>query len=135
MGPVASLSIAHRNAASVLPEPVGATTSALSPWPIAAQACTCAGVGSANAAENQALVGAEKPSIGCVRAGDMAGMLPSCLLATTIAPAGGERGGRPSARAGAFLLAAGVRVRSRGESAEPDTERGRAFTRDPRPGV
>ena len=117
---MASLSIAHRNAASVLPEPVGATTSALSPWPIAAQACTCAGVGSANAAENQALVGAEKPSIGCVRAGDMAGMHPSCLLAPTIAPAGGERGGRRSARVGAFLLAAGIAFRSRGESAEPE---------------
>ncbi len=34
-GSVASLSIAHKNAASVLPDPVGAMTSAFSPLPIA----------------------------------------------------------------------------------------------------
>ena len=53
---------------------------------MAAQACACAGVGSAKDAENQALVGAEKPSSGCVRTGYLAGMRPSCLLAKTIAP-------------------------------------------------
>ena len=52
----------HKNAANVLPEPVGATTRVFSPRPIACQACTCAGVGAANAEVNQARVTDEKPS-------------------------------------------------------------------------
>ena len=40
-----------------MPEPVGATTSACRPAPIASHAPTWAGVGSANAAPNQVRVG------------------------------------------------------------------------------
>ena len=43
----------QRNAASVLPEPVGALIRTFSPVAIAGQACTCAGVGSAKASANQ----------------------------------------------------------------------------------
>ena len=49
---VSSRSSDQRNAASVLPEPVGATTSACSPAPIASQAPDLGGGGSANAAAN-----------------------------------------------------------------------------------
>ena len=49
-----SRSIACRNAARVLPLPVGATTRVSSPREIAAQAPSCAGVGAANAAASQA---------------------------------------------------------------------------------
>ena len=47
--------MANRNAARVLPEPVGATTSTFSPCPMASQARRCTGVGpAANAARNHA---------------------------------------------------------------------------------
>src|SRR3712207_334 len=49
----------HRKAASVLPEPVGATTSACSPLLIADQAPSWAAVGCSNAPVNHAWVGAE----------------------------------------------------------------------------
>ena len=52
-GAVTRASMAERNAASVLPDPVGATTSVFSPRPIASQAPACAGVGSAKLALNQ----------------------------------------------------------------------------------
>jgi hypothetical protein len=52
-----SRSSAHRNAASVLPDPVGADSSTCSPLAIAGQACAWAGVGSANEASNHARVG------------------------------------------------------------------------------
>ncbi len=52
----------HRNAARVLPDPVGATTRAWSPPPIAAHAPVCAGVGAAKAAANHSRVGAENPA-------------------------------------------------------------------------
>ena len=45
-------SSAHRNAASVLPEPVGADSSTCSPAAIAGHAWACAGVGSAKARAN-----------------------------------------------------------------------------------
>ncbi len=45
-------SIAARKAASVFPEPVGAKTSALSPFAIAAQPSRCARVGASNASAN-----------------------------------------------------------------------------------
>ena len=45
----ASWSIAHRNAASVLPEPVGAEIRTCSPEAIAGHACSCAAVGASNA--------------------------------------------------------------------------------------
>ena len=45
--------MAHRNAASVLPVPVGASTSVDSPRAIAGQPRACAAVGAANDALNQ----------------------------------------------------------------------------------
>src|SRR5674476_31618 len=53
-------SSAHRNAESVLPEPVGATTRVWSPELIASHAPTCAGVGAAKLPLNQSLVAGEK---------------------------------------------------------------------------
>ena len=52
-----SRSSAQRKAASVLPEPVGATTSACAPEEIAFQAPFWAGVGAVNAPRNQSRVG------------------------------------------------------------------------------
>src|SRR5215207_9471154 len=52
----------HRNAASVLPEPVGARTSVWSPEAIAGQPCSCAAEGAAKLASNQALTAGEKRS-------------------------------------------------------------------------
>src|SRR5882672_11559105 len=49
-------SIAARNAARVFPEPVGASTSTLSPSAIAGQASSCARVGVWNVASNHARV-------------------------------------------------------------------------------
>ena len=49
----ASRSIAHRNAASVLPDPVGAITRVLSPLAMADQAWACAGVGCTKVPANQ----------------------------------------------------------------------------------
>ena len=79
-GTAASWSIAHRNAASVLPDPVGATTSVSSPLPMARQAPAWAGVGSANAPPNQARVAGENPSSASVVpvSGDSSAMLPYC---------------------------------------------------------
>ncbi len=51
----------HKNAANVLPEPVGATTRVLSPRAIVFHACACAAVGAVNAELNQAAVIGEKP--------------------------------------------------------------------------
>ena len=59
---MSSRSIDQRNALSVLPEPVGATTSACRPAPIASHAPAWAGVGTANAAANQVRVGSLKRS-------------------------------------------------------------------------
>src|SRR2546430_10573290 len=69
-----SASIEARNAASVLPEPVGAATSACRPALIAGQASTCAAVGAAKAEENHALTAGWKRSrtsrlMGSLRAG------------------------------------------------------------------
>src|SRR6266536_908229 len=63
-GATASRSSAARNAASVLPEPVGATTSASLPAPMARQAPSCAAVGAAKALSNQVRVSGEKPASG-----------------------------------------------------------------------
>ncbi len=57
---MASRSIDQRKAESVLPEPVGATTSACRPAAMASHAPVWAVVGAAKAAVNQARVGAEK---------------------------------------------------------------------------
>src|SRR5438045_534897 len=47
-----TLSIAQRNAASVLPLPVGASTRVASPRAIAGHPCACGGVGAAKEARN-----------------------------------------------------------------------------------
>ncbi len=48
-----SRSSAHRNAASVLPDPVGADSSTCPPAAIAGHACRCAGVGASKALSSQ----------------------------------------------------------------------------------
>src|SRR5438270_9158368 len=47
-----SASIDERNAASVLPEPVGAMSRVLSPFLMTGHACACAGVGAGNEVRN-----------------------------------------------------------------------------------
>ena len=59
--------MAHRNAASVLPDPVGAMTRVLSPSAMADQACACAGVGSAKVPVNQFRVSGLNRAIGSRR--------------------------------------------------------------------
>src|SRR4051812_42666839 len=59
---VSSRSTAWRNAASVLPEPVGAMTSVSRPSAMASHAPVCAAVGSANDDSNHARVAGEKRS-------------------------------------------------------------------------
>ena len=55
--------MAHRNAASVFPDPVGAITKVWSPSAMASQACDWAGVGVAKVPVNQRRVaGANRPS-------------------------------------------------------------------------
>jgi hypothetical protein len=61
-GTDASRSSAARNAASVLPDPVGATTSTSEPSAMAVHAPACAAVGSRNAPRNHARVAGEKAS-------------------------------------------------------------------------
>ena len=63
-GSFASRSSPIRNAASVLPEPVGAQSSVCAPDAIAGQPCSWAGVGpSGNASANQDAVAGEKRSV------------------------------------------------------------------------
>ncbi len=71
-----SRSIDHRNEARVLPEPVGAMTSACCPVEIASHAPACAAVGSRNAPRNHSAVAGEKRSKTSV-------MVRSILLLTT----------------------------------------------------
>ena len=61
-GAVTNSSMAERNAASVLPEPVGATTSVWSPAPIASQAPTWAAVGAGKDAPNHSRTSGENRS-------------------------------------------------------------------------
>ena len=63
-GSRASLSIPQRKLASVLPEPVGAQISALSPPEIAAQPPAWASVGPSKEASNQRRVAAENGASG-----------------------------------------------------------------------
>src|SRR6185312_13350544 len=51
-GSATSRSSAHKNAASVFPEPVGADSSTFSPAAIAGQALVCAAVGASKACSN-----------------------------------------------------------------------------------
>ena len=60
----ASRSSAQRNAASVLPEPVGATTEGVAPALDGGQAPSWAAVGAANAPSNQARVAGENAASG-----------------------------------------------------------------------
>ncbi len=69
-------SIAARKAASVLPEPVGARTSTLSPSAIAGQASSCARVGVWNVASNHARVAGLKVASGSLPTGTE-GTVPS----------------------------------------------------------
>lgn len=58
----------HRNAVSVLPEPVGARISVWSPDAIAGHPCSCAAVGAGNEASNHARTGSENRSSEPMRA-------------------------------------------------------------------
>ena len=68
--------MADRNAASVLPDPVGATTSVWSPLPIASQAPAWAVVGSANAAVNQSRTSGSNRSSAAAGPGFAVGRFP-----------------------------------------------------------
>src|SRR6267143_5758316 len=70
-----SRSIAARNAASVLPDPVGARTSTLSPTAIAGQASSCARVGVWNVASNHARVAGLNVASGSLPTKTMLGRL------------------------------------------------------------
>src|SRR5512132_105517 len=61
-GSVLNGSSAHRGAASVLPEPVGARIRLCSPPAIAGQPCACAAVGISNVLSNHARTAGENPS-------------------------------------------------------------------------
>ena len=63
-GSAASRSMAQRNAASVLPEPVGAEMSVCSPVAIAGQACAWTSVGRSNAFSNHWRTAGVKASSG-----------------------------------------------------------------------
>ncbi len=89
-----SRSRAHRNAASVLPEPVGATTSACEPDEMAFQAPVWAGVGSEKAPRNQSRVGRLKRPMGVpgrasgsAPGGCCSCIPPSCPTPPTVLPA------------------------------------------------
>src|SRR2546425_6745444 len=69
-----SRSIAARNAASVLPDPVGAKTSGFSPFAIAGQASSCARVGDSKVVSNQARVAALKLASGSLPTRNMLGV-------------------------------------------------------------
>jgi hypothetical protein len=81
-GSVASRSIAHRNAARVLPDPVGASTSVCSPAAIAFHPLDWAGVGASNDDSKQSRTG-----------GEMAARLMHPRLRGTV-----TRGDRPAGR-------------------------------------
>src|SRR3954453_15261707 len=60
-GSAAKRSIAHMNAASVLPDPVGALIRTCSPEAIAGHACSWAAVGASNALSNHFRTAGENP--------------------------------------------------------------------------
>ena len=84
---VASRSIDHKKAASVLPEPVGATTRAFSSEEMAFQAPVCASVGRSKADPNHSRVASEN--------GRPAATAQSCLTAATSASRRPRRDLRP----------------------------------------
>src|SRR5262244_997580 len=79
-GLLASRSSAHRNAARVLPDPVGAITRVLSPPAMDDHAPACAGVGSANAPVNHSRVSGPNPDRGSVPAPAVAAAAPSAAV-------------------------------------------------------
>ncbi len=92
-GAFTSRSMAHRNAVSVLPEPVGAKISVWRPSAIGGQPIACARVGSRNDRSNQSLTGAEKVfRTVCARvthepqmlAARRAGRLPGCSSTSSV---------------------------------------------------
>ncbi len=94
----ASRSSPHRKAASVFPDPVGATTRVFSPSAIASHARVCAGVApEGNAPPNQARVAGEKrssPQPGTADPWSFAeSILPVCNGGATIPGAGGPAAG------------------------------------------
>lgn len=103
-GTAASRSSEARNAARVLPEPVGATTSTSLPSPMARQAPSCAAVGALKAPANQLRVAGENESSAEPT------MSPSCTPPLTTA-GDGVRRGRSAGRAGGgpHVCAEGVR--------------------------
>ena len=89
-GSETSRSRPQRKAASVLPEPVGASTSVCSPEAMAGQPWACGGVASAKVVENQARTGAEKRSSGSGAVTPW--RLPTCERSFTRSlPAAGRR--------------------------------------------
>ncbi len=68
------MSSAHRKAARVLPEPVGAWMSVFDPATIDVHPDDCAGVGASNTASNHALVAGEKRSSADTPAGYRSGV-------------------------------------------------------------
>src|SRR5690349_14944577 len=87
-GLLASRSSAHRNAARVLPDPVGAITRVFSPPAIDDHAPACAGVGSVNAPSNHSRVSALNPA---------RGSMPACAP-DVLAPSGARGGAAPLVR-------------------------------------
>ena len=84
----ARLSRAHRNAASVLPEPVGAMTSVLSPSAMADQASACAVVGAAKVPVNHSRVSALNRPSGSTGSAAVVLTWPSCQQIPTKRPNG-----------------------------------------------
>src|SRR5689334_16474781 len=92
-------SSAERNAANVLPEPVGATTSVWLPPAMALHAPSWAGVGAAKAPSNQAWVAGEKRAMHPSVPGGTDKM-SSLSLAANSGPVNAGSGGQPHGHAG-----------------------------------
>lgn len=106
-----SRSSAQRNAASVLPEPVGAETSTCSPPAMAGHAWTWAGVGAAKACSNQRLVRGVK-----LDRGTHASVAPGAGRREHRRPVRGRRRPQSPAPEGWRLVHAGASSRGRDEA-------------------
>ena len=96
-GSRARRSIPHRNAVSVLPEPVGAQISVFAPEAIAGQPSVWAGVGASNEASNQRRTGARERR----RGGDSRRSVSRpCGQTVDVTPAAGEARGSAILQAG-----------------------------------
>src|SRR5213595_3232859 len=80
------------NAASVLPEPVGAWISVFAPEAITGQPCACAGVGAANVRSNQARVPALNTASGSTRPAYPRRVTPMSARYDVIVAGGGTAG-------------------------------------------